>query len=1043
MKKRILLVLSILCISVISFAQKKVTGVITDDKGDPMPGVTIVVKNTTVGTVTNNDGSYSIVTPANATTLVFSFIGLETKEVEIGDQANIDVQLSSLTTELEEVVAIGYGTVRKRDLTGSVSNIQAEDIAQSQPKSFMGAMQGRMAGVQITSESGEPGSGINIQIRGANSIVGGSTPLFVIDGVQLDVNKNEVASSGSSQGTMDPLSTINPADIESIDVLKDASATAIYGSRGANGVVIITTKTGKSGKSNLEYNGSFGFSEASKKIDVLSAQEYLSYQEIRGNDDFLMRDTDGDGVVDAPRDFSNVPSHNWQDEALRTAMSSQHEISASGGNDKSNYSAGIGYLSQEGIIKNNEYDRYNFRLKVNHGQSDKLKLGFNLNSSYSETSGAANNGGPSSYTGVVQLLLIANPWEVIDPNLDETSDSYISPMKLIEEADKTTRLMRVIGSTDLQYKITRDLTFSSVLGANYSQSKLQEYYGSDTNWGSSYNGRAAITEVGTYSYNFSSQLNYKKSINKKHYFDAMAAFESSRYNFEQFRNQISNFVDESTGVNDISKGTVPLEYSSNRWATNRLSYFGRVNYNLNNKYLLTASFRADGSDKFGKGNRWGYFPSGAFAWRISEENFMKEVTPVSNFKMRISYGETGNERIPAYSYFASMQNTYYAGNDVSIFGMSPASLENPDLKWETTVQYNAGLDLGFFKNRLNFTLDYYQKQTKDMLLRAPVASQSGFNSRWMNIGRIDNSGWELNISSVNISKKDFSWETNFNISFNKNEVKDLGGADFIPVTIPGGWIQNAGRVMVGEPIGITYGYEFDGIYQIDEFTWQNDSDPNILPADRTYILKEDALKYLGGTPSPGRLKYKDISGPDGIPDGIVDEANDRTIIGNSNPKNTGGFNNTFRYKNFDFSAFLQWSYGNDIFNAAVLRELGLQPYMNVNREYFENYWSPENPTNNYPGIGQIDWTTSSYFVEDGSYLKLRTVSVGYSLPKKLLENTGLSGVKFFVIGSNLYTWTKYSGFDPEVNSNNPLLSGFERISYPRAKTVMFGVNVKF
>lgn len=1043
MKKRILLLLIVLCTAFTGFAQKEISGIVTDESGQSLPGVTVVVKNTTVGTITDSDGSYNLVTPANATTLVFSFIGLETQEVEIGNQSKIDVQLASSYTQLDEVVAVGYGTVRRSDLTGSVSTVRSEELEQSQSTDAMQALQGRMSGVNISSESGEPGSGMNIQIRGANSIVGNSSPLFVIDGVQMDLNNDEVASTNSSQGTMNPLSMLNPSDIESIEVLKDASATAIFGSRGANGVVIVTTKGGKTGTSLLEYNGSIGFSQAANSIDVLTPQQYLDYAEARGGrETFLMVDTDDDGTLDTPRDFSNIQSHNWQEEALRTATTNQHNISASGGNAKTNYSAGIGYLTQEGLVKHNDYDRYNMRIRLDHINSDRLKLGFNLSSTLSEATGAANNGGPNSYNGLTQMLVMANPWEVKSEDVDFVSDEYISPLALIEEADKTTRLMRVIGSLRVEYKILNDLTYVGILGGNYSNSKLKEFYSSETSWGRFYDGLAAIAQAETYSYNHSSQLNYIKNIND-HYFNALAAFEVSSYNYESFTNRIAGFADQSTGVNDISKGSNYLETSSSRWGTNRLSYLGRINYNYKSRYLFTASIRADGSDKFGEGNRWGYFPSGAFAWRVSEESFMENVQSVSNLKLRLSYGKTGNEGIPAYSYFAGMENTYYTSNNSVMFGMSPASRENPDLQWETTSQYNAGIDFGLFKNRLNVNVDYYLKETRDMLLRAPVSAQSGYFDQWLNIGAIDNSGFEFMLSSVNIDKKDFKWESNFNISFNKNKVINIGGADFMPVTIGGGWIQNAGRVIVGEPIGAMYGYTFDGIYQIDEFTWQDGSDPSIPHADRVYTIKTDLPQFVSGNASPGTPRYADISGPDGVPDGQVDEEFDRSAIGNSTPKHIGGFNNTFSYKGFDLSMFFQWSYGNDIFNASKLREHGLQPFMNITKEYFNNYWSETNPSNEYPGLGQVNWTPSSYFVEDGSYLRFKTLALGYNLPKKLLNGTGLSAVRFHVTGTNLFTWTNYSGLDPEVNSNNPLLRGFERFAYPRSRTITFGVNVKF
>jgi len=507
MKKSLLLLFIMLCMSVMGFAQKKISGIVTDENGENMPGVTVVVKNTTVGTVTNRDGSYSLDAPANASALVFSFIGLETQEVEINNQSTINVQLIAGVTELEEVIAVGYGTVRKSDLTGSVSVVKSEELTQSQSTNAMEALQGRMSGVNIASESGEPGSGMNIQVRGANSIVGSSSPLFVIDGVQLDINTDEVASTNSSQGTMNPLSMLNPSDIESIEVLKDASATAIFGSRGANGVVIVTTKGGKTGTSLLEYNGSIGFSQADNSIDVLSPQQYLDYAEARGGrETFLMVDTDDDGTLDSPRDFSNIPSHNWQEEALRTAITNQHNISASGGNAKTNYSAGIGYLSQEGLVKHNDYDRYNMRIRLDHINSDRLKLGFNLSSTLSEATGAANNGGPNSYSGLTQMLIMANPWEVKSEDVDYVSDEYISPLALIEEADKTTRLMRVIGSLRVEYKILNDLTYVGILGGNYSNSKLKEFYSSETSWGRFYDGLAAIAQAETYSYNHSSLI---------------------------------------------------------------------------------------------------------------------------------------------------------------------------------------------------------------------------------------------------------------------------------------------------------------------------------------------------------------------------------------------------------------------------------------------------------------------------------------------------------------------------------------------------------
>lgn len=1040
--KKIPLVLLILLMTHVVFAQvRTITGVVVDKSGgEPIPGVNVVVVGTTNGVITDFDGKYEIEVKKGSI-LLFSFVGMTSQQIKVGDNTEINVTMIPDVVALEEVVAIGYGTVKKSDLTGSVSSIGSSEIAESQSTSFLSAMQGRMAGVNISSESGEPGSGINIQIRGAGSFYGSASPLFVIDGVQMDINPGEVATSSmGSMATMDPLSNLNPNDIESIEILKDASATAIFGSRGANGVVIVTTKSGKAGKSTLEYNGYVGISQTTKKLDVLNAEDYLDYQILRGNTGFYMMDTDNDGEYDIERDFSTTPSHNWQDEIFRSAITHSHTLSAGGSNGKSNYSASLGLLSQEGIIKNNDYERYNFRIKVDHEQSDRLSLGFNLNSSLSDQFGVTSNGGGGggSYNGLTQLIIIANPWEVIDPNIDQTSDNYILPLKLVEDSDKSTRFMRLIGSFDATYKITPELAAVGTVGANVSNSKLKEFYPTTTSWGDTWGGKAGVEEIGTISYNTSILLRYNKTFNKKHRVNAMAAFETAHYNYENFRNIVTSFEDESTGVNDISKGASVNNYETSRWETNRISYLSRVNYTYADRYLFTASIRADGSDKFGAGSRWGYFPSGAFAWRVTQEEFMKEIKSISNVKLRLSYGETGNERIPAYSQYAKMENTYYAGNDVLMFGMAPSSRANPDLKWETTVQYNAGIDLGFFENRLSITYDYYQKQTNDMLVNTPVSSQSGYSSQWSNLGDIDNKGMELVISSVNIHKKDFSWETSFNISFNKNKVKSIGGAEYIPVTIGGGWLITPGRVIVGEPIGVMYGYVQDGIYQIDDFTWQDDSDPTIPHEDRTYILKEGVTTFSSGNPSPGSIRYKDLDGDDN-----VDDQNDRTIIGDSNPIHVGGLNNSFRYKNFDLSFLFQWSYGNDVFNAGKLRLNGYQTYMNVTNDYYNNFWTPDRPSNEYPGVGKLDGLISDYFVEDASYLRFKTVSIGYTLPNRFLRGTGLSGVKIYATGNNLYTWTNYSGFDPEVQSNNSLLRGYERTSYPRSRTITLGVNVKF
>jgi TonB-dependent starch-binding outer membrane protein SusC len=1017
-------------------AQVNVSGVVLDaDTGEPLIGVTIAVKGATSGTITDVDGKFTISVQNNDLIIVVSYIGYRSTEIRPG--IDLTINLPKDINQLDEVVVVGYGLQKRSDLTGSLSGIKTETIMESQSANLFSAIQGRMAGVQLSMDSGQPGSGMNLIVRGQTSINGTSSPLFVIDGVQIDVNYDEVASTGSTQSRTNPLNGINPADIESIEVLKDASATAIYGSRGANGVVIVTTKGGVKDRTVVDYTYNLSASQAIKKMPILTPEEYLVYQQDRGQTQFLNEDTNKDGIFETPRNFSQLRSSNWQDEGLRTAMSHQHQLNIRGGSRKTDYSAGLGYFGQEGIVLNNNYDQYNFRLRLKTDATERLSLGLTSNASYSVLGGVANTGGPGSFQGVTQQLLTANPWDITSDDVDLLSDGFISPISLIKESDVNTNIIRLISSANIDYKITDHLKFTSVLGVNVSNSKTKEFFNSNTSWGVLVNGMARLKEVGTYSYNFSPQVHYNKSFGRNHKIDAVGAFETYHYNFEDFGNIITGFEDQTTGVNAISKGTVTSSYTTQRWNSDRLSYLGRVNYNLFERYLITASIRADGSDKFGPQNRWGYFPSAALGWRVSDEEFMEDLETISNLKLRLSYGATGNERIPAYTYLAQLDPAFYASSDKIVFGLASSSLPNPNLKWEVTNQFNAGLDLGLFDGKLSITADVYQKITTDLLLRAPIPAQSGFTSQWQNLGRIDNYGLELQVSTVNYDKNNFTWKTDFNITFNRNKVKELGRAAFIPIRVFGDWQENMGRVIVDQPIGTMFGYVFDGIYQIEEFTWQNGSDPNIPHANRTYVLKEGLPKYAG-TAAPGRMRYKDLDS-----DGLVND-NDRQVIGESNPLHFGGINNIFSYKNFDLSVFLQWSYGNELYNAAKVRLNSVQPWMNISKDYFDNHWTPEKQGNTAPAYGAIDQAiASSYYVEDGSYLRLRTVSMGYELPKKLSKKMGFSSLKFNLIGNNLLTWTKYTGWDPEVNFNNPLISGLDRIAYPRAKTFTFSINTTF
>ena len=1030
-----------------SSTRKTITGTVILEGGDPAIGATAMVKGESTGTITDINGNFKIEVPSNSI-LQFSYVGYVTKTVSVSGKTNIKITLSEDNHNLEEIVVVGYGSMKKKDLTGSIAGLRSDDINITKSSSFVNAMQGKIAGVQISTQSGEPGAGNRISIRGANSVYGSSLPLYVIDGVQIDANPDEVASAKMGNGSLsDPLSTINPSDIESIEVLKDASATAIYGSRGANGVIIITTRSGKAGKARINYDGYVSFGKVNKRIDVLGASDFIDYRrEIEENSSLFYTDSNGDGAynqLDEPHDPYSNPVHDWQSEMLRTSISHNHNLSIDGGTDNLQYSGSVGYSKNEGIIINNDYERFTTRLKLDFAR-DRFKMGLNMNVSYSQYNGVSQSGGEGgTFNGVVQSLVTSRPIEIYIPEFDNTG-TYVSPIAMLKDAYKNTSLMRSTLNGYLEYRIIDGLSLNVSVGGILSSSKGKEFYGKNTEWGAGDHGRAIIAEHrATYVTN-SNQLTYQKDFGKSN-INAMGAFEVNHYNFESFSVDNGNFLDESTGVNAISKGNVLKGLNSYKGINNRISFLGRVYYDLLNRYLFTVSFRADGSDKFGKGNRFGYFPSFAFAWRLSEEKFMRNQQIFDNLKLRLSYGQTGNERIASYQYMANMENSYYNGT----LGLSPSTLANPDLKWETTTQYNAGIDIGVLNNRIQLSLDYYKKITDDMLMPASIPSQTGYSSQWKNIGKVNNEGVEFQISSVNIKTKDFQWVTDFNISHNKNKVKDLGGVDFIPIIMGGGWINNVGRVMVGHDIGTAYGYVFDGIYQIDDFTWQDNSDPDIKFDDRIFKLKPDVVSIKGVNVKPGSYKFKNL---DGSEDNVVDE-NDQTIISHSSPKFFGGINNTFRYKNFELSIFLSGSYGNEIFNESKFRLSGGAPiaWQNLSKEFWDNRWTPENPTNKY-GTFSVETRnttaliTSSYYVEDASYLKLKTVSLSYIIPSSTFQKIGLSKIsscKVYFTGDNLYTWTKYSGFDPEVDSGNALLTGFDRISYPRARSFILGVNITF
>jgi len=1017
---------------------KKITGLVTDEKGDPIIGASVILKGLNTGTTTDTNGKFSMDVPESSLITV-SYLGFVPTDLQVKNNTNPIIILKEDFKVLNEIVVIGYGSMQKKDLTGSVTSIKSTELTQNKTISFTDAMQGKLAGVQISAQSGELGAASRISIRGANSLYGSSLPLYVVDGVQIDVNTGEVASAKMGNGTtLDPMSSINPADIESIDVLKDASATAIYGARGANGVVIVTTKSGKTGRTIVSYGGFVSISAVSKRIPVLNASEFVDYRyEMDPKSPLFYADL----IANVPNNPYANPYHNWQDEMLRSPISNSHNISVDGGNTDSQFSASLGYLDNQGIIINNNYQRYSSRLKLDTRRK-KLKMGINMMGSYSEFNGASQSGGDGgAFNGIVQQVVTARPVEIFIPAWDNTA-KYVSPLSMLESAYKSTSLTRVNMNAYADYSINKELSINVSIGGMLSSSKGKEFYSKTTEWGAGANGRGILSETSAYFITNSNQINYKKDFGKSS-LNAMVAYEINHYNYESFGVDNSNFLDESTGVNSLSKGNILQSLYSFRDMNNRMSFIGRAFYDIDKKYLLTGSLRADGSDKFAPGNKFAYFPSLALAWRMSEEAFMKNQKVFENLKFRLSYGQTGNDRIPSHQYMATMENANYGGQ----LGLAPATMKNDYLKWEGTTQYNAGIDFGTLNEHIQISVDVYRKTTDNMLMPVVMPAQSGFMTQWQNKGKVQNDGIELQVSTHNIKTKDFEWTTNFNISSNRNTVLDLGGVDFLPVGIGGGWITNVGRVIVGHDIGTAYGYVFDGVYQASDFNWQNDNDPTIPFNQRTFILKPDVVSVKGINVKPGSFKFKNNNGS---ADNVVDEK-DQTIISHSSPKFFGGINNTFKYKNFDLSVFLSGSYGNQIFNESRFRLEGGVPitWLNISKDFYYNKWTPDNPTNKYGDYSILNKTAlvaSSYYVEDASFLRLTNLTLGYNVKIADLKKMGLkeiSNFRVYVTGNNLYTWTKYTGFDPEVDSNNALLTGFDRVSYPHTKSVLLGLNLSF
>ncbi|MCM1503002.1 MAG: TonB-dependent receptor [Bacteroidales bacterium] len=1045
-----------------AFAQGTVKGTVKDSEGNPLAGVGVIYNGTETGTITDIDGHFSV-KALKGKTLNFSFFGMEPQDVAIDGPEVLNIVMKEDRMQIEDAVVIGYGSLSRRDLTGSVSSVKADELVKTGSSNVFGALQGHVAGLNITSQSGEPGSGFNIKIRGNNSINAGTTPLFVIDGMQMDLSSGEIATTSTTgSGTLDPLSFLNPNDIESIEVLKDATATAIYGSRGANGVVIITTKSCATGtdRTIVNFDASVGISNVPKYIDMLDAQGYVDYRFYRRDYGWTGYgvDLNGDGVSDdAPMDASGYEYRDWQKLLYRTAVTQNYNLSVNAiANKKTQLLATLGYLNQDGLVRNNDYIRYTGRLKFDHQINSSLKVGANVTYGRNISNGAVSSGGGSlGNSGLIQLIYLRRPIEVYT---ESDASEYLNGYTLLDcisgETYRKTVYSRIQGNAYLDWTITDGLDFRASVSGNTSNSKGMEFYTANSLWGYSKNGYAKIKTVDSFGYNASATLSYKKQWGKVHNFDAMIGAELSAYRIENLALGAYDFIDSSTGVFDISKGQVQEAPEENVAMNTRMSVFGRVSYNYMSRYYVSLNMRSDGSSKFMAGSRVGYFPSVSLAWRLSEEPFMANAKKyLDQFKIRLSAGASGNDRISDYAALALMTTNYYAVNGTEVMGMAPSSSANSKLKWETTYQYDLGLDVSLFGNRIDLSADIYYKDTRDMLYRATLPAQTGYTEQWQNLGRVDNRGIEVSLNTHNIQTRNFQWSTNITFDMSRNRVLDIGGIEYTSVNISNGVLSNdISRIMVGQPIGVGYGYVWDGNYQLDDFIatdkWGNEFEypSDVVTSDNIdnfkYRLKDGVTSINSVAVQPGDRKYKDLDGNGEI------TADDRTVISDSNPKFTMGMGNTFTYKGFELTFFFEGVYGRDIMNEFKLRsesgQSGGTQFNNLRKDYWDGHWTPENPSNVYARLlSQTNTWVSSYYVEDGSFLRLRTLGLSYTFAGERLRKAKISSIKASVNAENLFVITRYSGMDPDVSTSNALFTGFDRMSYPKARTFTFGVSLSF
>ncbi|WP_291148480.1 SusC/RagA family TonB-linked outer membrane protein [Flavobacterium sp. UBA7680] len=987
------LLVSFLLASIMMTAQeRKVTGKVTSSEDLlGLPGANVYIKNSSVGATTDMDGNYTVFVSEKNAVLVFNFVGYQSVEIPVGNKTAINVSLKPDTKNLEEVIVVGYGTRKKSDITGSVSSVTAKELTAYPVLSAEQALQGRAAGVSVQSNNGgEPGAPVKIRVRGGTSINASGDALIVVDGF-----------AGVSMPA--------PQDIASIEVLKDASATAIYGSRGSNGVIMVTTKKGKPGKPVIEFSNSTSIQTVNNKLDLLDADQFAAYRKS------FTTHTQGPANTD------------WQDVIYRDGMISNTQLSFSGGSDTVKYYVSGTYFNQNGVVINSGIDRYTIVANLEADLSPKFKVGLNTFTSKQNKDGIVSQTGAGG-TGAAGVIASAYRF-MPDKGIYNEDGTYTTTAPIGDDIDNpyATAMENILETVSIvnrnnffaQYKITKDLDFKTTLGLTDNNSQTGRFIPSTLIAGKNIKGEASVNNTRFSSFLTENYLTFKREIIERGVLTVLGG-----YSYQKNKNESSfaasrGFLTNTNSYRNLGAGTVFLKPDSNLSETELISAFGRLNFDYDDKYLLTFTARRDGSSSFSKNYKYGTFPSGAIGWNIGKENFLKDNKTISNLKLRASYGATGNPSIGAYSTLSRFSEIYDVSGDVIVNAVQLTSLDNPNLKWETSYQQDYGIDLGLFDNRISITADYYKTITKDLLFNRPLPGVSGIASQLQNVGELENKGWELGINSKNFIGQDFTWNTSFNISSNKNKVLKLAdNKDLLINSTPGHFLATESQILrVGEPVGSFFGFIYDGVLQQGE---------TALPGNFETTA--------------GGEKFRDYNG-----DGKLD-SQDKTIIGNPNPDFIFGLNNDFTYKNLDLNIFFQGSEGGQILNYTLM-ELA-SGNNNATTEVLDA-WTPTNTDTNVPKNAARTKRVTSRFVYDGSYIRLKNISLGYSLSENVVSKFGLSKVRFYISAQNLWTITDYPGTDPEtsyLNDNNSRSNtnlGLDYGGYPNVRTFTMGLNVKF